>query len=1282
MSYLSRLPISRLRYNQYKNLNYICTLCKELKSLPSNCFNSGISVRQQTTTTKSLPFLSAGKKLKKKTKKEIYSDVIQVSNSNGSIAKQKRTLVKKTTSKDLLDSLSLTKSDTASISEIKVTDNVKFKIGDGKTSSIIHNTMQDSQELPLSGSSEHLDLSATESQFFSSESLPITCMQFERLGENHESIVDANDELQEEEEVVNKSKKKSVKKTKYLSKEDRELTSKVKTSEKKQFTRQFLDKLTMAAYIDVCTNGNMINYAHKAVIAHKARLKGKSNGGSLEVDISVYNRLLQAQARKGNWNKAKELLFALRKDQIKPTLQTYIALFDCISRLPNKDAELISNILKDIQKDNLDINNIDKECVYIDDQRDRILKVIHLVEPHFVPDSITIKEPYTSSLLNGLEETTERFCSTSKRLSDVKQLQFNAIRQMNLEVDGYLTVKSIYKSPKTITDEKTQKMKNILEICETNWRTALTERFQMNMEALKEEMNRGKNMWNVNLYPFLSVMKPDEYVEIMMQEIHMLAETSETYSTPQSVLHLDIGNKVMQRYFVHTKEQNKDVKKILEMYKHYCQYQNTRNLKSSENPREYWTKLLHVHSKGPTLDYEDAIWPKHILSKVGKFLYNILLQETTFDPSLLKSSNSLNVAKMKMPAFITVYRSCNRNKYVKEDIRAHPVLLRIFRMAGKQSLKFSSTILPMIAPPLPWTSIRRGGYLLSTADLVRLHYSAALQLIRLEDTPNKQLWPIFDSLNQLSECAWKINKPILDVIIEVFNSNGDESLDIPPPPLDVSEFPTITLGMTREDKSKVLIQREMLRRRRAEMYSLWCDALYRLSIANHYKDETFWFSHNMDFRGRVYPCPPHFNHLGGDVARSLLVFSDGELLGEKGLDWLKIHLINLTGSKKRESVNEKLRYANEMMPEIIDSANNPLTGNRWWTKSDEPWQTLACCKEIVKASALPDPSKYICHFPIHQDGSCNGLQHYSALGRDALGAEQVNLLPKDKPEDVYTGVAQLVDIEREKDAANGVEIAQVLEGYVTRKVIKQTVMTTVYGVTRYGARLQILRQLKAIPDFPAEKHWEASMYLVQKTFQSLQKMFTATKEIQDWFTDCARTISSVCGQPIEWITPLGLPVVQPYHRPVATQFKFGPEMTGTESSDLMGKPNVMKQKNAFPPNFIHSLDSTHMMLTSLYCRQKGIAFVSVHDCFWTHPSTVEIMNKVCREQFVALHSLPLLHELSSYFVDKYSYSDNELSHDGSASDRAKQKLNKLLKRVPKTGDFQLENVLNSTYFFS
>lgn len=57
-------------------------------------------------------------------------------------------------------------------------------------------------------------------------------------------------------------------------------------------------------------------------------------------------------------------------------------------------------------------------------------------------------------------------------------------------------------------------------------------------------------------------------------------------------------------------------------------------------------------------------------------------------------------------------------------------------------------------------------------------------------------------------------------------------------------------------------------------------------------------------------------------------------------------------------------------------------------------------------------------------------------------------------------------------------------------------MTTVYGVTRHGAHLQILKQLKDLPDFPQDKCWIAASYLAHKTFQSLQQMFTATKEIQ------------------------------------------------------------------------------------------------------------------------------------------------------------------------------------------
>jgi len=67
---------------------------------------------------------------------------------------------------------------------------------------------------------------------------------------------------------------------------------------------------------------------------------------------------------------------------------------------------------------------------------------------------------------------------------------------------------------------------------------------------------------------------------------------------------------------------------------------------------------------------------------------------------------------------------------------------------------------------------------------------------------------------------------------------------------------------------------------------------------------------------------------------------------------------------------------------------------------------------------------------------------------------------------------------------------------VDRKVIKQTVMTTVYGVTSFGARLQIARQLKDLKDFPAEEVDKAAKYLAKMTFESLNEMFTASQQIQ------------------------------------------------------------------------------------------------------------------------------------------------------------------------------------------
>ena len=64
----------------------------------------------------------------------------------------------------------------------------------------------------------------------------------------------------------------------------------------------------------------------------------------------------------------------------------------------------------------------------------------------------------------------------------------------------------------------------------------------------------------------------------------------------------------------------------------------------------------------------------------------------------------------------------------------------------------------------------------------------------------------------------------------------------------------------------------------------------------------------------------------------------------------------------------------------------------------------------------------------------------------------------------------MVKAEITNDAAHGNALAQMLDGRVTRKVVKQTVMTNVYGVTFIGAKRQVLKQLREMtPKLPDTK---------------------------------------------------------------------------------------------------------------------------------------------------------------------------------------------------------------------
>lgn len=608
-------------------------------------------------------------------------------------------------------------------------------------------------------------------------------------------------------------------------------------------------------------------------------------------------------------------------------------------------------------------------------------------------------------------------------------------------------------------------------------------------------------------------------------------------------------------------------------------------------------------------------------------------------------------------------------------ILAHPVLAEMLREEPRGD--FLARHLPMVVTPQPWTGFDKGAYHESPVPLVRIKAGEKDQRLYAEAALVRgDMDQVTKGLDVLGKTAWRINRPVLSVFLEAWNS-GKPLANIPalhpeipvPPEPEPSTDPLVRRNWIKEIKTAQNLK--------STYHSLRCFMNFQLEIARAYRDQEFFFPHNIDFRGRAYPIPPYLNHMGADHVRGLLRFSEGRELGERGLMWLKVHLSNVYGFDKA-SLKDREAFAMEHLDEIYDSANSPLTGKRWWLEAEDPWQCLAACFELKAALDSPDPTKFVSHLPVHQDGTCNGLQHYAALGGDSWGARQVNLEPGDKPADVYSAVAELVIKDLKQDMEQGNTMAKIMDGKIKRKVVKQTVMTNVYGVTFSGAKKQVLKQLDALyPNIGKESGIDAGLlasYVTTKIFRALSTMFRGAHDIQYWLGEIGgRVCRALTAEQLEkleetgteatgkavkakkthknsfsgedlltmmrttiiWTTPLRMPIVQPYRKTTSKIISTPIQSLVLNNPDRFDPVNRRKQLQAFPPNFIHSLDASHMLLSALECHELGLSFAAVHDSFWTHAADVDVMNRVLRDAFIRIHSEDVIKRLLHEFEARY-----------------------------------------------
>ena len=647
-------------------------------------------------------------------------------------------------------------------------------------------------------------------------------------------------------------------------------------------------------------------------------------------------------------------------------------------------------------------------------------------------------------------------------------------------------------------------------------------------------------------------------------------------------------------------------------------------------------------------------------------------------------------------------KSSGRNPASRSKVlRPTPKVLDRVNEKNDLCLGMYPVFLPMVVEPNDWTNPFDGGYLGRLAGRHQLVRGASAAY--LEDLESVEMPAVYDSINTLQRTGWRVNNAVHDVIreadalgLDVAGLPKGEIREVTPRPalLDNAEAIALKtpeyLAVLREWKHSVTEVHDHNKRMASHAMNL--KAI--LDTAHLFREqETFYFPYNMDFRGRVYPvCGSTGMHpQGNDSAKGILQFSEGVVLGETGAYWLAVHLANSFGYDKA-ALDDRVRWVQEHTDEIMQSAMNPLDF-RWWAEGDAPWQTLAACFDWMGYQLEGDA--HVSHLPIAFDGSCNGLQHYSAMLRDEIGGKAVNLTPNETAADIYSEVMRQVISRMEREAV-GTETMQrrkrttdeageevmitehlpvsglaqewLASGQLDRKMHKRPVMTTPYGSKQYGIADQIGQELKSRGHSFGDTQSIMCRYLASCIWGAIGEVVVAARSGMDWLQKAAGLAASE-GLPITWTAPQGFPVMQDYRK--ASLKKVKTTFQGVVMYLRLAKDTPVtdsnRMKNSIAPNYVHSLDAAAMMLTVQAAADQGLhSFSMVHDSYATHAGHAEILFGTIRESFVAMYEN---HDVLTEFRDNIH---RQLSPDNQEE----------LQALPPKGTLDLTGILESDFFFA
>jgi DNA-directed RNA polymerase len=619
-------------------------------------------------------------------------------------------------------------------------------------------------------------------------------------------------------------------------------------------------------------------------------------------------------------------------------------------------------------------------------------------------------------------------------------------------------------------------------------------------------------------------------------------------------------------------------------------------------------------------------------------------------------------------------------------------------------IKWMSPIFkPMLTEPKPWTSFHSGCYhdtkLASLVPMVRRVSPKQKEMIEAAFRSGS-MDRITRALNAVQSTPFAINKPVLEQV-KLAWERGDivpkfprkSKLRVPGKTKNWDELDSKQRKHVKKTKEKIILRNRALD---ADLVNMTTDLNIADDLAKH---DRFYLPHNLDFRGRIYPIPT-FNHQRADHIRALFQFARGKRLGPTGAYWLCINLANTGDFNKisKKSLNERIRWVNDNQRTLYLIGKKPGLTRQIWQQADKPFSFLAACVDF--AGYVENGEDHISHIPPALDGANSGVQHYSAALRDEKGGATVNLLPQEQPADVYQIVADRVNEAINTDTSDEADLWK--QYGVSRKVVKRNVMTFAYSSEKYGFRQQQMEDLmKPLEDdvlegiltshpFGDDNGSKAATFIASKVWDAVNDVVTKAAEGMRFIQKCAQLCAHEA-KPLIWTSPIGLPVVHAYDQyninrvriflydktiqPSEATQKSKVTDDGSVYNCIMvnlrttpkGTLDKMKQRNAAAPNFIHSLDASHLMFTVLAGLDEGIEdFMLIHDSFATHAADTERFSYLIREQFVAMYE--------HFDVIQRLYNNTYAQLD----DKSRMSL----VEAPAKGELDLYDVLKSDYAFA